>query len=110
MLWGASAVSGERPGFTGVDAAVTRFAELIAEREILIVVDDVWDNAHLRPFLQGGPRCARLVTTRNKATLPDNAVKVDVDAMAPDEAVALLGKGLPEPGKRPDHRRKPRTL
>jgi hypothetical protein len=87
-------LSGDRPGFTGVDAAVTRLVELIAEREILVVIDDVWDNAHLRPFTQGGPRCARLITTRNKGTLPDKTFKVDVDAMQPAEAVDLLGKGL----------------
>jgi hypothetical protein len=39
---------------------------LLADRDILLVIDDVWNSTHLEPFLQGGKRCARLVTTRNE--------------------------------------------
>ena len=84
----------ERPGFTGIDAAGARLAELLADRDILLVVDDVWDAMHLKPFLQGGKRCARLVTTRNEDVLPANAQSLVVDAMQPEEAVQLLSFGL----------------
>ena len=87
-------LSHERPGFSGIDAAGARLAELLAERDILLVVDDVWDAMHLKPFLQGGKRCARLVTTRNEDVLPANAQSLVVDAMQPDEAVQLLSFGL----------------
>ena len=66
----------ERPGFTTLDAAVNRLKELLADRDILLVIDDVWDRAHLNPFVQGGPRCARLITTRNLDTLSASALKV----------------------------------
>jgi hypothetical protein len=75
----------ERPGFTALDAAVNRLKELLADRDILIVIDDVWDRAHLNPFIQGGPRCARLISTRNFDTLPAGAARVRVDAMQQDE-------------------------
>ena len=88
-------LSHERPGFTGIDAAAARLAELLADRDILLVVDDVWDAMHLKPFLQGGKRCARLVTTRNEDVLPANAQSLVVDAMQPGEAVQLLSSGLP---------------
>ena len=84
----------ERPGFTALDAAVNRLKELLADRDILIVIDDVWDRADLNPFMQGGPRCARLITTRNFDTLPVGAERVPVDAMRQDEATALLAAGL----------------
>src|SRR5205085_5253447 len=84
----------ERPGFTGFDASRARLAELLAERDILLVVDDVWDGMHLKPFLQGGTRCARLITTRNEDVLPANAQSLMVDAMELDEAVQLLSFGL----------------
>ncbi|MGA9996693.1 MAG: TIR domain-containing protein, partial [Pyrinomonadaceae bacterium] len=58
-------LSNERPGFSDINAATARLVELLADRDILIVVDDLWNGTHLRPFTQGGPRCARLVTTRN---------------------------------------------
>ncbi|MET0650284.1 MAG: TIR domain-containing protein [Pyrinomonadaceae bacterium] len=92
-------LSDERPGFTGLDAATAHLVELLADRDILVVIDDVWNGAHLRPFLQGGPRCARLVTTRNFDTLPPDARKVDVDAMRRAEALALLGASLPDGGE-----------
>jgi WD40 repeat protein len=84
----------ERPGFTDSHAAGVRLAELLADRDILLVVDDVWDAIHLKPFLQGGTRCARLVTTRNQDVLPADAQSLVVDAMQPGEAVQLLSFGL----------------
>ena len=84
----------ERPGFTTQDAAVSRLKELLADRDILIVIDDVWDRAHLTPFIQGGSRCARLISTRNFDTLPAGAERVHVDAMQQEEATALLAGGL----------------
>ncbi len=63
---------------------------------MLIVIDDVWQAAHARPFLQVGPNCARLITTRNRDVLPPNAKPLDVDAMEASEAIKLLRFGLPD--------------
>jgi hypothetical protein len=87
-------LSGDRPGFTNLEAAITRLKELLEDRDILLVIDDLWNNAHLRPFTQGGPRCARLITTRNLDTLPGGVHKVRVDAMKQSEAVDLLAAGF----------------
>src|SRR5574338_577406 len=74
-------LSGERPGFATVEAATAQLAQLLSDRDLLIVIDDVWQAAHLKPFLQGGPRCARLITTRNIDTLPVATKTLNVDAM-----------------------------
>jgi len=87
-------LSRERPGFTGIDVATARLAELLAERDMLLVIDDVWNAAHLKPFLQGGKRCARLITTRNEEVLPVTTQSIQVDAMRQEEAVQLLTAGL----------------
>ncbi|MGH9754228.1 MAG: NB-ARC domain-containing protein [Blastocatellia bacterium] len=87
-------LSGERESFTGLNEATNRLIELLGERDLLLVIDDVWNLDHLRPFLQGGPRCARLITTRNLETLPGGVHKVKVDAMKQNEAVDLLGAGF----------------
>ncbi len=87
-------LSGQRPGFTNLEAAITRLKELLEDRDLLLVIDDVWQSAHLRPFTQGGKRCARLITTRNLDVLPGGAHKVKVDAMKQHEAVALLSAGF----------------
>ena len=88
-------LSGERPGFSNTEAAIARLKELLADRDVLIVIDDVWNRDHLRPFMQGGLRCARLITTRNLDTLPANAQPVKVDAMRQAEAIEMLRVGLP---------------
>jgi hypothetical protein len=87
----------EQPGFTDSHAEGARLAELLANCDILLVVDNVWDAKHLKPYLQGGKRCARLITTRNEGVLPANAQSLVVDAMQPGEAVQLLYSGL-QPG------------
>jgi WD40 repeat protein len=88
-------LSGERESFTGLNEATNRLIELLGDRDLLLVIDDVWNLDHARPFLRGGPRCARLITTRNLDTLPSNAQQVKVDAMRPAEAIEMLRAGLP---------------
>jgi len=43
----------------------------------------------LKPFLQGGKRCARLITTRNSEVLPSDAQKINVDATNPAEVSSV---------------------
>lgn len=90
-----AALTGERPSFVSVEDAAQAFAEKLETRNCLIVVDDVWDAAHLKPCCRGGPGCARLVTTRQTVVAAE-AKRVDVDEMNPDEAVSLLVARLPE--------------
>ena len=88
-------LSGERPGYCDLEAASARLAEELGERDLLLVIDDVWRASDAKPFLEGGRRTVRLLTTRDGRTLPPGARRVAVDAMARGEAVALLGWGLP---------------
>jgi hypothetical protein len=45
--------------------ATARMAALLREKRMLLIVDDIWDQAHAVPFLQAsGRRCAVLATTR----------------------------------------------
>jgi hypothetical protein len=87
-------LSRERFDFSGLEAATTRLVEPLTDRDILLVIDDVWNAAHLKPFLQGGKRCARLITTRDEGLLPRTAQLIQVDAMQQDQAVRLLSAGL----------------
>lgn len=89
------ALTGQKGGFATLDGATARLRELLADRSLLIVIDDAWNAAHLTPFTEGGPNCARLVTTRMVEVVPPKSIKVKVDAMEPAEAEQLLRFDLP---------------
>jgi cellulose biosynthesis protein BcsQ len=83
-------LEGERVDFTSLEAASARFVEILAGRNVLLVIDDVWNMTHLKPFLRGGNRCARLITTRVDLVLPEAAQRITLDAMSQEEAAYLL--------------------
>src|SRR6266702_2135531 len=87
-------LSGERSGFASLDAVTTKLKQTLADHACLLVLDDVWRAEDLTPFLQGGPRCAHLITTRNYQVLPAAAKRIPVDAMRQQEAIELLQAGL----------------
>jgi len=88
-------LTGEPPGLQTINAAASALGEALGDRRILMVVDDVWREPDLRPFLRDGPSTTRLITTRLDHILPDDAVRQSVDAMQEHEAQALLAGGLP---------------
>jgi len=95
-------LTGERPGFKDAEDAATSLAERLEGKNCLIVIDDVWDPAHLEPFLRGGPGCARLITSRLLQVATDvQAKRLCVDEMSASEAVAMLTAQLPWAPTRP---------
>jgi hypothetical protein len=69
---------------------------LLDERPpVLLVVDDVWDEAQLRPFRIAGRSCTRLVTTRIPELLPAGVAQIRVDEMSAEQARMLVGDGWP---------------
>ncbi|MGF7236416.1 MAG: NB-ARC domain-containing protein [Frankia sp.] len=99
MINGLSRRLGEdRPGPSDPMQAGMRFGELLGDRRILLVIDDVWSHHQLTPLLQGGPSCRRLVTTRDRATLPAHCPIVSVDVMELEQAARLLTDAVPELG------------
>jgi WD40 repeat protein len=89
-----AALTGDRPGFSGVEDAAFQLGGKLAERTCLLVIDDVWDAEHLHPFLRGAKSSARLFTTRNSTIASFLARAVEVDQMRAREATAMLGKGV----------------
>jgi hypothetical protein len=83
----------EKPGLPNATMAAARLKEVIGDRYMLLVIDDVWNKSDLDPFLGGTPNTVRLVTTRFDHVLPHDAAKVPVDAMQPAEALELLTVG-----------------
>jgi hypothetical protein len=89
-----SLLTGVRPPLTDPMAAGAELGRALGDRRVLVVVDDVWTKVQVEPFLIGGDRAVRLVTTRVRGVLPGSAQTVRVDQMARDEARQLLTTGL----------------
>jgi len=95
----AFALSGQRPAISDPDAAGAELGRLldVHDQPVLLVVDDVWEEAQLRPFRFSGRACTRLVTTRIPDLLPGGP-QLRVDAMSAGQArqlVAARVDGLP---------------
>ncbi|MFD7972523.1 NB-ARC domain-containing protein [Streptomyces clavifer] len=84
-------ITGDTTEFDDPDLAGAHLGRLLDRRpRTLIVLDDVWEGEQLAPFLTGGRRCVRLVTTRNPALLPSGTQSIPVDQMSYDQAKAVL--------------------
>ncbi|MEV3865459.1 NB-ARC domain-containing protein [Streptomyces cinnamoneus] len=89
-------ITGDTIEFDDPDLAGAHLGRLLDQRpRTLLVLDDVWEPEQLAPFLHGGRRCVRLVTTRNPALLPLGSHPIPVDQMSQAQAMAVLTWNLP---------------
>jgi hypothetical protein len=95
-----AALTGERPQFATLDDAMFGVSQKLAGKRCLMVIDDVWEDGHLRPFLQGGEQCSRLITTRRfniAVSEAEGPRRVNVAELNPDEAREVLTARLEPP-------------
>jgi DNA-binding SARP family transcriptional activator/Flp pilus assembly protein TadD len=73
-----------------LEEAAGMFRSRVAGRRLLVVLDNAADAAQVRPLLPASPGCAVLVTSRRALVGLDGATHVQLDALAPEEALELL--------------------
>lgn len=78
------------PDGTHAKAAVLR--SRLADRRVLLVLDDATDPAQVVPLLPGTPSSKVLITSRRRLTGLLDAHRVTVGSLTDDEAVDLLAK------------------
>jgi tetratricopeptide (TPR) repeat protein len=76
-----------------LDERAARYRTLLADRRMLVLLDNAHSVDQVRDLLPGTPSCLVVVTSRS--TLPalvvrHGAVRVNLDVLSPAEAVALL--------------------
>jgi DNA-binding SARP family transcriptional activator len=82
---------------TGLDAQVGLYRSLLADRRMLVVLDNARDSQHVRPLLPGAPGCLVVVTSRNQLTSlvgVEAARPLLLDLLTTDEARELLARRL----------------
>ncbi|MEV1121601.1 BTAD domain-containing putative transcriptional regulator [Actinosynnema sp. NPDC049800] len=93
---GALGVAPERVP-SGLDEQVGLYRSLLAERRVLVVLDNAADSEQVRPLLPSGPRCLALVTSRNQLdglVVREGAQPLPLGVLTDGEATALLVRQL----------------
>jgi DNA-binding SARP family transcriptional activator len=73
------------------------FRTLLADRRMLVLLDNAASAEQVRPLLPSGPTCCVLVTSRNRLgdlVAHDGAHALPLDLLQPDEARTLLSRAL----------------
>jgi class 3 adenylate cyclase/tetratricopeptide (TPR) repeat protein len=85
----------------GVEARMALWRDLLAERPLLLVLDDAVSSEQVRPLLPGTGGSLVLVTSRRRLSALEDATAISLDTLPPGEAAALLVRLAARPGLRP---------
>jgi tetratricopeptide (TPR) repeat protein len=86
-----------------LDGRAALFRSLIADRRVLIVLDNVADIGQVRPLIPGGPGPLLIITSRNQLpglAIRDGARRIRLDIFQESDAVALLRQVTRTGGRR----------
>ncbi|MFJ3802409.1 AfsR/SARP family transcriptional regulator [Streptomyces sp. NPDC090088] len=81
----------------GLDAQAALYRSLLADRRVLIVLDNARDTEHVRPLLPGAPGCMVVVTSRNQLyglVAGEGAHFLSLDVLSEADAHAFLSRRL----------------
>ncbi|MFC6089190.1 AfsR/SARP family transcriptional regulator [Saccharothrix lopnurensis] len=80
-----------------VDEMAAMYRSLLADRRVLVLLDNARDADQVRPLLPAGPRCAVLVTSRNQLTglvAGEGAAPLTLGLLDAGDSVVLLRRRL----------------
>jgi transcriptional regulator with XRE-family HTH domain/tetratricopeptide (TPR) repeat protein len=74
----------------GLEARTALWRDRMAEKQLLLVLDDAASSEQVRPLLPGSGRSLVLVTSRRHLSALEDATAISLDTLPPEEAAALL--------------------
>jgi tetratricopeptide (TPR) repeat protein/transcriptional regulator with XRE-family HTH domain len=85
----------------GLEARAGLWRDRVAERRLLLVLDDATDSEQVRPLLPGTGGSMVLVTSRRRLSALEDARTVSLGVLPPQDAAALLVRLAERPGLEP---------
>jgi DNA-binding SARP family transcriptional activator len=82
---------------TRLEAQAALYRSLLADRSMLVLLDNARDAAQVRPLLPGSPACVVVVTSRNQLTglvVAEGAYPLSLDLLTEANAADLLARRL----------------
>jgi DNA-binding SARP family transcriptional activator len=80
-----------------VEEAAALYRSQLADKQMLVILDNAATASQVRPLLPGSPGCLVLITSRDQLTglvALDAARRVDLDRLTPEESSGLLARIL----------------
>ena len=75
---------------SGLEARMAQWRDRLADKQLLLVLDDAASSEQVRPLLPGAGGGLVLVTSRRHLSALEDATAVSLDTLPPEEAAALL--------------------
>ena len=85
----------------GLEARAGRWRDCVADKKVLLLLDDAVGHEQVTPLLPGTAGSLVLVTSRRHLTALEDATAISLDTLAPGEAADLLVRLAARPGLDP---------
>jgi len=75
-----------------LESRAARWRDHVADKKVLLLLDDAAGHEQVRPLLPGGAGSLVLITSRRRLAALDDAAQVSLDTLSPGDAATLLAQ------------------